>query len=545
MIQLKLVRCTLAILVLVKCAIVTSSPSPKIIVQMIIDDLGHADTSLNEDVQKPDILTPNLKKLMQQGVRLTSMHSQPVCSPTRSALMTGRFPFRDGMQHETTIMPGSTAAIPVTTPTVPEMLSKSKIFNFTSAAIGKWHLGYASFNNTPTERGFDHFVGYHQGQVDYYNKTIGIKKFAKGFDFWNNKNEYHDAIGNYSLHQYMYYVEKYISDFKHTIQEEAEHAAQQNNVAIKESKLYIYLSHQTVHIPLEAAGEDDRCKSIHDYWRRVYCSMLVELDDSIGQLTTLLTNAVGDDWVILCMGDNGGMVRWATTGNSTDNAPNWPASAGDNYPLRGSKTTLFQGGVRSTSFITAGSGSNYIPSSMRGTTYDGLMHACDIAATVLGLGGVNVSKHSNIDGLDHWDAITTSSSSSSSDSSSLRNHVPINIINNGSDYTAIRFGDMKLIVGSPTMKYVPAGGWYKGGVYPSIQPEPKHKAGTYYLFNITNDPYEHHELNVNDYQSYVQHGLKLISSYIQSGRYMEPQPNRIHIEALPRFHGGTWAPWLK
>ena len=173
--------------------------SPKIIIQLVIDDLGHADTTLQTDVISPDIPTPNLKKLTSQGVLLSNMHVQPVCSPTRSALMTGRFPFRDGMQHENTIAPGSLAAIPRTTLTVPEMLKSSTKRSPNSAnsaksttattwstyAVGKWHLGYSSFSHTPVGRGFDNFVGYFQGQVDYYNKTI-----ANGFDFWKDQKEF-------------------------------------------------------------------------------------------------------------------------------------------------------------------------------------------------------------------------------------------------------------------------------------------------------------------------------------------------------------------
>ena len=126
------------LLPLLMCAARTSAspiPRPKIIVQMIIDDLGHADTTLNPDVANPDIPTPHLQELSDSGVRLTNMHSQPVCSPTRSALMTGRFPFRDGMQHKTTIAVGSTAAIPTSTRTLPELLAEQ---GFTSSMVGKW-----------------------------------------------------------------------------------------------------------------------------------------------------------------------------------------------------------------------------------------------------------------------------------------------------------------------------------------------------------------------------------------------------------------------
>ena len=79
---------------------------------------GWADTSLQPDVATPDIPTPNLKALMDSGVRLGNYYTQTVCSPTRSSLMTGRFPFRMGMQHMETIAPASLAHLPLTTPTV-------------------------------------------------------------------------------------------------------------------------------------------------------------------------------------------------------------------------------------------------------------------------------------------------------------------------------------------------------------------------------------------------------------------------------------------
>ena len=126
-----------------------TTPSPKAIVLMVIDDWGWADSAINPDVTQPDIPMTNFEGLVRRGVRLSGNHAQTVCSPTRSALMTARFPFRDGMQHENTIMPGSTAGIPLTTSTLPELLAAhSSASKFTSVAVGKWHLGYASFGMT-------------------------------------------------------------------------------------------------------------------------------------------------------------------------------------------------------------------------------------------------------------------------------------------------------------------------------------------------------------------------------------------------------------
>merc|ERR1712159_2714 len=155
------------------------------------------------------------------------------------------------------------------------------------------------------------------------------------------------------------------------------------------------------------------------------------------------------------------MVRYSE--EKTDhNKPNFPASAGDNHPLRGSKTTLFEGGVRSTSFVTGGS--TMIPEAARGTTYSGLMHAVDLAATILALGGVNVSalalsSSAPLDGLNHWDAIV------GGENTSIRDHVPLNVVNNGTTYSAVRFGDMKLILGSPCLPMADgAGAWFSGGL---------------------------------------------------------------------------------
>ena len=250
------------------------------------------------------------------------------------------------------------------------------------------------------------------------------------------------------------------------------------------------------------------------------------------------------------MADNGGMVRFSESQHD-HNKPNFPASAGDNRPLRGSKTTLFEGGVRSTSFVTGGS--TMIPEAARGTTYAGLMHAVDYPATVLALAGVDLSsirgrgKDSSppLDGVNHWEAIMGEATKGDLP---LREHIPLNVIHNGSTYSAIRFRDMKLILGDPTLKVdAVAGAWWAGGLGLPVEKQPAHASGTPYLFNLTADPYEHHEIKSSDarFAALVKEGTDLLNGYVRSGQYSEPQPNKIHLEALPALHGGAWAPWLK
>jgi arylsulfatase A-like enzyme len=125
----------------------------------------------------------------------------PVCSPTRATLMQGRYAWKTGMQQYATIMPTSTVKMAYDQPTIAETLKQS---NYSTYAVGKWHLGYSNWKATPIQRGFDYHKGYYQGEIDYYNKSFAIpKKFLpfphiSGLDWWENEHVIRNESGSYN-----------------------------------------------------------------------------------------------------------------------------------------------------------------------------------------------------------------------------------------------------------------------------------------------------------------------------------------------------------
>lgn len=429
------------------------SQRPPHILYVVMDDVGWTDVSYHEG---SDLHTPGIDALAASGVKLEQYYVQPVCSPTRSALMTGRYPFHTGLQHFQTIMPASKAGIPQTDPTLPELLRKQGYY---TAMIGKWHLGMYQESNTPNGRGFDSYLGYMQGQVDYYTRTI-----ANSYDFWHNRTALTKTNGTYTYHDYMAEAERIITGHDPS------------------KPLFLYFSHQIVHIPLELPDDpkfQTACTHITDKKRHVYCAMMAQLDAAVSQTVDLFKAAkLWDDTVMVVTTDNGGM---------TDYQDNFPASAGVNFPLRAGKTTLFEGGVRGVAFVTGGD--NVFPSKARGTQSNDLWHCTDIFATLLPLAGAPVP--ATADGVDMWPAL-------SGDAKGTRHEVLINLLNDEPGklplYAAIRVDNWKLIIQSKLLTFYD--GWWHVPPTPP-EPAPKH-LGEVYLFDLAKDPYERNDLSVSN-----------------------------------------------
>lgn len=160
----------------------TSSPYKPHILYIVMDDLGYADLGF----QGSGIYTPMIAELKNQGLWFNRFYVLPTCTMTRTAIMTGKLPYRQGLYE--VVRGGSTDAVPLTEEMLPEMLKRA---GYVRKAVGKWHLGHARWANTPTFRGFDSFFGFHAvGGQDHY-KHADMRASEQGiYDMRNETGEF-------------------------------------------------------------------------------------------------------------------------------------------------------------------------------------------------------------------------------------------------------------------------------------------------------------------------------------------------------------------
>jgi arylsulfatase A-like enzyme len=171
-------------LLLVVCFSIRAAEKPDIVF-ILSDDQGSYDVSWRGS----EIQTRNLDKLAAAGVKLENFYVQPLCSPTRAALMTGRYPMRYGLQVGI-IRPDADYGLPLEERMLPQALHE---VGYTTAICGKWHLGSVTKEYWPNHRGFDHWYGHLFGQVDYYTHIRQEK-----FDWWRDGEPCHDE--GYTTH---------------------------------------------------------------------------------------------------------------------------------------------------------------------------------------------------------------------------------------------------------------------------------------------------------------------------------------------------------
>ncbi|MCG3204577.1 MAG: Arylsulfatase [Elusimicrobia bacterium] len=366
------------------------------IIHIVADDLGWKDVGFNG---AKDIKTPNLDALAAEGVKFSQFYVQPMCTPTRAALMTGRYPFRYGLQ--TGVIPSvSSYGLDTTEWLMPQCLKQA---GYQTAIIGKWHLGHADKKYWPKQRGFDYQYGAMIGELDYFTHS------EQGVLDWFRNNEPVKEEG--------YTTTLLGKDAARLIEE---HDTSQ--------PLYMYLAFNAPHTPYQAPKNYiDRYSKIKDPTRRTYAAMVSCLDDEIGRVIKALEKKkMRENTLILFHSDNGGTYNPLFAGVMADMA-NVKIPC-DNGPYREGKAALYEGGTRVCALA------NW-PGRIKPGVVEGLVHAVDLFPTLAHLAGASLSQAKPLDGLNIWPVLSQGAPSPRTE-----------IIYNIEPFRgAVRQGDWKLI----------------------------------------------------------------------------------------------------
>lgn len=341
-----------------------SAPRPNI-VYIMSDDQGWKDVGYHGS----DIKTPSLDKLAKTGVQLQQYYAQSMCTPSRAALMTGRYPFRYGLQ--TMVIP-SAARYGLATDEwlLPQALKDA---GYNTAIIGKWHLGHGDKKYWPNQRGFDYQYGPLLGEIDYFSHS------AHGVRDWFRNNEPVAEEG---------YVTELLG------QDAVRYIKQQN----AKKPFFLYLTFTAPHAPYQAPQRYvDQYAQIKDAYRQSYAAMTTALDDQIGKVVAALDQqGLRDNTLIIYQSDNGGPRSAAITGEVDMSKGDIPA---DNGPYRDGKGSLYEGGNRVVAL--ANWQSHLQPSSV-----DVPIQMVDMYPTLVALAGGNTAKAKPLDGMNVWPSIS-------------------------------------------------------------------------------------------------------------------------------------------
>lgn len=353
------------------------------IIFILADDLGGGDVGWRGG----EIKTPHLDRLALTGVALDAFYVQPVCSPTRAALLTGRYPIRYGLQVGV-VRPWARYGLPLQEQTLAEGLASA---GYVTAVIGKWHLGHFHPDFLPTRRGFIHQYGHYNGAIDY-----NTHERDGGFDWHRDDRVCRDP--GYSTHliakEAVSIVERYAT----------------------KRPFFLYVPFNAVHSPHQAPE-----RYLTDYPqlrgnRRLYAGMLAAMDEAIGEIMAAVDRAgVRDQTLVVFSSDNGGPAPGVVTSNGE---------------LRAGKGTHYEGGVRVAAFANW---PGVIPA---GSKIDEPLHMVDWYPTLLRVAGATVDQKLPLDGRDIWPTFVEGKPTPHEHL--LINATPVS--------GAIRAGDWKLVV---------------------------------------------------------------------------------------------------
>ena len=441
---------------------------------MLIDDAGWNDMGY----QSSDLheCTPFLDELAEGGVKLHWFYGMHECTPARTALLSGRYPISTGTYHASVNF-NAPWGLPSHYRLLPQYLAQ---LSYQTHMIGKWDVGHYHESLLPNRRGFGTFLGYYSVYVSYYEY---IAELGSGCLNPNCFTDMHFSVGNSTtqVDSEGEYSTSYFGDRARIIISEHD----------TDLPLFLYFAPTAMHGPLSAPSH-----TIHKYAallegfgntaRREFAAALLALDETVHLIAEQAVDAgMWDNMVTIVMSDNGA----APFAARPDEPFTLGANEGSNWPLRGRKFFLWEGGTRLPAFVS----SPLLPPSQKGSTFKGVFHISDWLPTIVGgMLGRGDLLGDDLDGINQWHAMLGVDPPP-------RNELVYNIdLVNGTIYhAAIRRGKWKFIWEfNQTWWAVPDVEYPKQTMLSDaelVDDEPAVDASPH-LFNLEDDPFETRDL---------------------------------------------------
>ena len=330
------------------------------IIYIMTDDMGYGDLSC---YGQKNYATPNLDKLASQGVKFVNAYAAaPVCTPTRTAFMTGRYPARTPVGLMEPLRGPKLDGAYGLTSDIPSIALLMKESGYETILIGKWHLGFMP-QHSPMRNGFDHFFGIHSGAADYISYRGA------------NGEGTHDLYEN----DVMVYPKGYLTDL--FAQKSVDFINQKHN-----KPFFLNINFNAPHWPWQGPSDKaypDSVNFTEGGSPSVYAAMMKSLDDGIGKIMQALDDAqLTNQTIVIFTNDNGG-ERYS-----------------DNGGLSKHKMTLWEGGIRVPAFVRW-------PGKIKaGITTQQVAVTMDWTATILKAGGAKADKNFPLDGIDLMPILT-------------------------------------------------------------------------------------------------------------------------------------------
>ena len=331
------------------------------VILIYTDDQGSIDLNC---YGAKDLITPQLDKLAKSGTRFTQFYSAaPVCSPSRAAVITGRYPQRAGLAGNASSKSGG-SGMPTDEITMAEIFKSA---GYKTAHIGKWHLGYTP-DQMPNGQGFDYSFGHMGGCIDNYSH----------FFYWNGPNR-HDLFQN---GKEIWRDGEFFPDLMVT---EAKQFMKKN----KKDPFFMYWAINVPHYPLQGTDKWRKKYSHLDSPRDMYAAFVSTMDEMIGAVIDCVDDlGIRDNTIIVFQSDHGHSQEERTFGGG-----------GSSGPYRGAKFSLFEGGIRVPAII---SWPGEVPANQVRSQF---ATAVDWLPTVASMAGIDTPAERVLDGHDLTDVI--------------------------------------------------------------------------------------------------------------------------------------------